>query len=127
MNAVIPGIGVLFIEAGDGAQALDKLLATMLIRITQSITFGAGEYLFRNASARLVARRAAQSAQRQAGGLPIVNRMLLIKAAPVFSGLVILYFRDTIFGLFCRYSAVSSAPANDGSGPGSIVRARFRD
>jgi hypothetical protein len=45
---------------GDGAQALDEVLATALIRIAQSITLEAGEYFCCNAWARRTARRAAQ-------------------------------------------------------------------
>src|SRR5580658_9575319 len=121
MNAVIPGIGMVFIELGDGAQAGNELLATTLIRIAQSITFGAGEYFFCNAWVRLVARRAAQSTQRQAGSLPVRSRLLII-SAPAFSGLVLLPFRDSFQSLFGNLFRIFSAPAYNGSGPGSSAR-----
>src|ERR1700722_20970588 len=101
MNAVIPGVGIVFVEPGDGAQALDKLPATMLLRITQSITLGAGEYFMCNAWVRRVARRAAQSAQRQAGNRLSVSRMVLIKIAPVFFGPALLPFWDFYLFRFC--------------------------
>jgi len=93
MNAVIPGFGVGLIELGDGTKAFDKLPAQARIGITQSITSGAGEYFFCNASVRRTARRCAQGAQRQTGGLP-VSRRLLINSAPAFPGLVLLLFGE---------------------------------
>src|SRR5580658_11370134 len=118
MNTVIPGIGMVFIELGDGAQAGNELLATTLVWIAQSITFGAGEYFLCNAWVRLVARRAAQSAQRQAGSLPVRSRLLII-SAPAFSGLVLVPFRDSFQSIFGTLFHVFSAPAGNGDGPGS--------
>jgi hypothetical protein len=97
MNAVIPGLGMVFIEPGDSAQPLNELPTAKLIRITHSITFGTGEYFICNAWIRRAARRAAHGAQRQAGAPLSVSRMLLIKIAPAFSDLNLLPFRDTRF------------------------------